>query len=160
VPIIPQNVMKQIAGEIDRGVIIAIDYGYTRNQQLAGCHRGTLMTYRHHSASADPYQAPGEQDITSHVNFTALAAACEQSGLKCEKLLTQSQFLMGIGQNNEFADVFEDCRVPQEKAKVALQLKHLITPEGMGENFKVLFASKGIRPEKVASLGGLYFAVG
>jgi Uncharacterized conserved protein len=158
VPIIAQNMMRQTTHEIDRGVIIAIDYGYTRSQQLAGLHRGSLMTYRNHAAGTDPYQAPGEQDITAHVNFTALAAACQESKMKCEKLLTQSQFLMGIGQSDEFAEVFEDCRVPQEKAKVALQLKHLIAPEGMGETFKVLFASKRIAPEKIASLRGLHFA--
>ena len=100
------------------------------------------MAYRHHSVSADPYQAPGEQDLTAHVNFTALAAACEQAGMQVEKLLTQSQFLMGIGERNQFADAFEDCRVPQERAKVALQLKHLVTPIGMGENFQVLIASR------------------
>ena len=158
VPIIAQNTMRQTARELDHGIIVAIDYGYTRNQQLTGLHRGTLMTYRHHAAGTDPYQAPGEQDITSHVNFTALAAACQDSGMKCEKLLTQSQFLMGIGQSDEFAVVFEDCRLPQEKAKVALQLKHLIAPEGMGETFKVLLASKRITPEKIGSLGGLAFA--
>jgi SAM-dependent MidA family methyltransferase len=160
VPIIAQNMMRQAAHELDRGVIIVIDYGYTRSQQLTGLHRGTLMTYRNHAPGTDPYQAPGEQDITSHVNFTALAAACEDAGMKCEKLLTQSQFLMGIGQCNEFADVFEDCRLPQEKAKVALQLKHLIAPEGMGETFKVLLASKRIASEKIGSLGGLHFAAG
>ncbi len=101
------------------------------------------MAYRQHSASPDPYQAPGEQDLTAHVNFTALAAACEQAGMQCEKLLTQSQFLMGIGERNQFADAFEDCRIPQERAKVALQLKHLVTPVGMGENFQVLIASRG-----------------
>ena len=79
--------MRQIARAIERGllVIIVIDYGYTRNQQLAGRHRGTLMAYRHHSASPDPYQAPGEQDLTAHVNFTALAAACEQEGMQVRK---------------------------------------------------------------------------
>ena len=51
-----------------------IDYGYTREEQLAGRHRDTLMTYRHHIASPSPYEAPGEQDITAHVNFTALRA--------------------------------------------------------------------------------------
>ncbi|MGA2459585.1 MAG: hypothetical protein ABSF85_18635, partial [Terriglobales bacterium] len=66
-------------------------------------------------------------------------------------------FLMGIGEKNQFADAFEDCRVPQERAKVALQLKHLVTPEGMGENFRVMIASRGIDLEKVAALSGLSF---
>jgi SAM-dependent MidA family methyltransferase len=89
------------------------------------------------------------------VNFTALAAACEQSGVRCEKLCTQSQFLMGVGEKNQFADAFEDCRLPQERAKVALQLKHLVTPAGMGENFQVLIGSRGIELDTVAALSGL-----
>jgi SAM-dependent MidA family methyltransferase len=91
------------------------------------------------------------------VNFTALAAAVEQRGFRAEKLVTQSQFLMGIGEDTQFADAFEDCRLPQERAKVALQLKHLVTPAGMGESFHALIASKGVAQEKTASLSGLSF---
>jgi SAM-dependent MidA family methyltransferase len=116
------------------------------------------MSYRQHSASANPYEAPGEQDITAHVNFTALAAAAEQNGMQAHPLLTQSQFLMGIGEGNQFSDAFEECRLPQERAKVALQLKHLVTPAGMGESFHVLVASKGVDAAKLAGLSGLSFA--
>ncbi len=157
VPTLAQDWTRQIASAIVRGVLLVIDYGYTHNQQLAGRHRGTLMAYRQHSASSDPYQAPGEQDLTAHVNFTALAAACEQEGMQVEKLRTQSQFLMGVGEKNQFANAFEDCRVPQERAKVALQLKHLVTPVGMGETFQVLIASRGIDSKRMAALSGLSF---
>jgi SAM-dependent MidA family methyltransferase len=161
VPIVAQDWMRQISRSIASGLllIIVIDYGYTRNEQLAGRYRGTLMAYRHHSASPDPYQAPGEQDLTAHVNFTALAAACEQAGMRCE-ILTQSQFLMGIGEKDQFADAFEDCRIPQERAKVALQLKHLVTPVGMGEKFQVLIASRAVDAKKIAALNGLNFGSG
>ncbi len=159
VPMQAQKWVRQIANSVETSalLVILIDYGYTREEQLAGRHRGTLVAYRHHSASGDPYQAPGEQDITAHVNFTALAATLNEAGMRCERLLTQSQFLMGIGEGNQFADAFEDCRLPQERAKVALQLKHLITPIGMGENFQVLVASRGLAPEKLAALSGLGF---
>jgi SAM-dependent MidA family methyltransferase len=156
-PLIAQQYMHRIASTIDRGFLIAIDYGYTRAEQLAGRHRGTLKAIRQHSVSANPYEAPGEQDITADVNFTALAAAAEQHGMQTQKLITQSQFLMGIGEATQFSDAFEDCRLPQERAKVALQLKHLVTPAGMGESFQVLVASKGIEEEKVSSLAGLNF---
>jgi SAM-dependent MidA family methyltransferase len=146
--------MREVAAAMARGFFVTVDYGYTREEQLAGRHRGTVMTYRQHSAGANPYEAPGEQDITAHVNFTALAAAARESGLQVEKLRTQSQFLMGIGEANEFADAFEDCRLPQERAKVALQLKHLVTPMGMGETFQVLMASKGV---SAGGLSGLKF---
>jgi SAM-dependent MidA family methyltransferase len=155
--IIAQQSMHQIATAINRGFLIAIDYGYTRAEQLAGRHRGTLKAIRQHSVSAKPYEAPGEQDITADVNFTALAAAAEKQGMQTQKLITQSQFLMGIGEATQFADAFEDCRLPQERAKVALQLKHLVTPAGMGESFHVLIASKGIEEERVATLAGLNF---
>ena len=145
------------AAELDRGFVVVIDYGYTREEQLAGRHRGTLKAIRQHSVSENPYEAPGEQDITANVNFTALAAAAEKQGMQTQKLVTQSQFLLGIGQVTEFADAFEECRLPQERAKVALQLKHLVTPAGMGESFHVLIASKGIETEKAAALSGLSF---
>jgi SAM-dependent MidA family methyltransferase len=151
------TVMSQIASAVRNGFIVAIDYGYTRQEQLAGRHRGTVMAYRRHSASPNPYEAPGEQDLTAHVNFTALAEAASGQGMVAESLLTQSQFLMGIGEPNQFADAFEECRLPQEHAKVALQLKHLVTPAGMGETFHVLVAHKGINAEKVAGLSGLSF---
>jgi len=145
------------AASLDRGFAVVIDYGYTREEQLAGRHRGTLKAIRQHSVSANPYEAPGEQDITADVNFTALASAAEKLVMRPQKLVTQSQFLLGIGEANEFADAFEDCRLPQERAKVALQLKHLVTPAGMGESFHVLIASKGIEEGKVTALAGLSF---
>ena len=157
-PLAAQQFMDRIAAGIQRGFLLAIDYGYTREEQLAGRHRGTLKAVRQHSISANPYEAPGEQDITADVNFTALAAAVEKHGMQTQRLITQSQFLMGIGEANQFADAFEECRLPQERAKVALQLKHLVTPAGMGESFQVLIASKGVERERIESLSGLNFA--
>jgi SAM-dependent MidA family methyltransferase len=147
------------ASELERGFVVVIDYGHAREEQLAGRHRGTLKAIRQHSVSANPYEAPGEQDITADVNFTALAAVAEAQGMQAQRLITQSQFLLGIGEATEFADAFEDCALPQERAKVALQLKHLVTPAGMGETFHVLITSKGVEKEKVSSLAGLSFAL-
>jgi SAM-dependent MidA family methyltransferase len=156
-PLIAQRYMSQIASMVRRGLIIAMDYGYIRQELLAGRYRGTITAYRQHSVSANPYEAPGEQDITAHVNFTALTAAAEHSGMQVQPLVTQSQFLLGIGEPNQFADAFEDCHLPQERAKVALQLKHLVTPSGMGETFHVLIASKDINTDQVSRLSGLMF---
>ena len=157
VPLLAHRYMARLAASMRKGMIIVVDYGYTRPEQLAGRHRGTLMAYRQHSAAANPYTAPGEQDLTAHVNFTALSSAAEENGMRAQPLLTQSQFLMGIGEANQFADAFEECRLPQERAKVTLQLKHLVTPAGMGESFHVLVAAKDVDPEQVANLSGLSF---
>jgi len=156
-PLAAQQLIDRIAASVRRGFLIAIDYGYTRDELLAGRHRGTLKAIRQHSVSANPYEAPGEQDITADVNFTALAVATEKHGMQTHKLVTQSQFLMGIGEANQFADAFEECRLPQERAKVGLQLKHLVTPAGMGESFHVLITAKGVEQEKMESLSGLSF---
>jgi len=157
IPLIAQRQMAAVAAAIHCGFLIAIDYGYTRNQQLRGRYSGTIVACRRHALGATPYEAPGDQDITAHVNFTALAAAAEQQGMRVQPLLSSGQFLMGVGQPNQFADAFEDCRRPEERTKVALQLKHLVAPAGTGETFQVLVASRGIAPEKAASLDGLRF---
>jgi SAM-dependent MidA family methyltransferase len=160
VPLASLEWMERIAEVFDgkRGFVVLIDYGYTRAEQLAGRHRDTLMTYRQHRASASPYEAPGEQDITAHVNFSALLARGVERGLQALALVTQSQFLIGIGEETQFADAFQECALPQERAKVALQLKHLITPSGMGETFQALVMAHGLAREKIASLSGMKFA--
>ena len=160
VPLASLPWMDRIARAFDgrSGFAVLIDYGYTREEQLAGRHRDTLMTYRRHQASPSPFEAPGEQDITAHVNFTALRSRGSELGLESIALLTQSQFLIGIGEETQFADAFQDCKLPQERAKVALQLKHLISPEAMGETFQVLLLSHGVPKEKAAQLSGLKLA--
>lgn len=157
IPLAANHYAQRALSTIRFGFFVAIDYGYTREEQLGGRHRGTLKAIRQHSMSADPYEAPGEQDITADVNFTALAAVAEKLDMHTHRLITQSQFLMGIGEANEFADAFQDCHLPQERAKVALQLKHLVTPAGMGESFQVLIASRGVEKDRAAALAGLNF---
>ena len=82
VPLAAQRFIGRVAASTGRGLVILIDYGYTRDEQLAGRHRGTMKALRQHSVSANPYEAPGEQDITADVNFTALAAALEKHGMQ------------------------------------------------------------------------------
>ena len=152
VPLQSQELMSAAVG-FDRGFVVVVDYGYTQQEQLAGRHRGTIKAIRQHSVSGTPYEAPGEQDITADVNFTALAAALEQQGFRAEKLVTQSQFLMGIGESTQFADAFEECRLPQERAKVAV-------PEGFTrfdiakrlQSFKVCSAEAFIEATTDAAL--------
>lgn len=159
-PLVSLMWMERIAGLFKgrSGFAVLVDYGYTREEQLAGRHRDTIMTYRQHIASPSPYENPGEQDITAHVNFTALRTRGEEHGLHTLALLTQAQFLIGIGEETEFGDAFQDCRLPQGRAKVALQLKHLISPGGMGEIFQVLIMSHNVALERSATLSGLKLA--
>ena len=86
------------------------------------------------------------------MNFTALRARAAEAGLDDIALLTQTQLLLGIGEETQFADAFQDCKLPQERAKVALQLRHLLSPEEMGEKFQVLLLSRGVPEDEARQL--------
>jgi SAM-dependent MidA family methyltransferase len=58
-----QQWMQRIAGAVPRGFVVVVDYGYTRDELLAGRHHGTIMCYRQHSASDNPYEAPGRTSL-------------------------------------------------------------------------------------------------
>jgi SAM-dependent MidA family methyltransferase len=156
--VVDEHYMRRIADRVQKGFVVLIDYGYTREELLAGRHRGTVKALRQHAISDTPYETPGEQDITAHVNFSALREIGHCAGFEHIDLVTQAQFLMGIGEPNQFGDAFEEVKVPQEHAKVALQLKHLVMPEGMGEAFDVLVMGRGMDKEKAAQLSGLKYA--
>ena len=151
--------LRKVARLFDdrRGFAMFVDYGYTRAEQQAGRHRDTLLTYRKHQVGGDPYQAPGEQDITAHVNFTALQTVAEENHMDSIALIKQSQLLIGIGEATEFADALEEATLPQERAKVTLQLKHLVTPDGIGETFDVLVLGRGVPHDAARALHGLKF---
>ena len=152
-----QAIIRQMMASFQRGFCVIVDYGYTRNELVAGRHLDTVRAFRNHRMNANIFDAPGEQDITADVNFSAVAEIATSNGAVAMPLLTQSQFLLGIGEQTQFADVFEECVLPQERTKRALQLKHLVTPAGMGEAFHVLLLAKGVAREKAAQLSGLAF---
>ena len=157
-PLAALEYVRRAAALVQRGCLVFIDYGYTREELLAGRPKSTLRAFRRHTLSDHPYEVPGDQDLTAHVNFSALRAAAAGAGFDRAALLTQAQFLMGIGERNQFADAFADAATPQERARVALQLKNLATPAGMGELFQVLVACRGVPADAVARLSGLAFA--
>ena len=158
-PLLAQQTMLDLAALMKQktGYCVFVDYGYVQGEMFAGRHLGTVTSFRKHTVSDTCYEAPGEQDITVHVNFTALTDAARQHSLDPLAWVTQAQFLMGIGEELQFSEAFEDCKLPQEHAKRALQLKHLITPEGMGESFHVLVLAANVEKEKAARLDGLKF---
>jgi SAM-dependent MidA family methyltransferase len=117
--------------------------------------RGTLLAYQNHRASEDFYAAPGEQDLTAHVNFTALESWGKRAGLETAGFISQTAFLLALGQGNEFADLYDEGQSEAERTKARLQLKTLIHPEGMGEQFQVLVQRKGDVSGRLTGLGGI-----
>jgi SAM-dependent MidA family methyltransferase len=140
--------MKEVARVLGRGLAITIDYGHTA-QDLYGPDRprGTLLCYHRHQASEDPYVRVGQQDMTAHVDFTALAAAGGEAGLQTTGFTNQLSFLMGLGAEQLLAGLPQDSPELQSAIQV-------LRPDGMGRTFKILVQHKGI-PEP--ALDGLRF---
>jgi SAM-dependent MidA family methyltransferase len=140
---------------LERGFVLTIDYGHEARALYGEHHnRGTLLAYRDHAVTENLLDAPGEQDLTSHVNFTAVDLWGCRAGLLRTGLVTQSQFLVALGRGNEFADLYEPGQTEMEKLRARLLLKNLIHPEGLGEKFQVMIQHKGIAPPRLTGLSG------
>ncbi|WP_227765554.1 class I SAM-dependent methyltransferase [Zhaonella formicivorans] len=143
--------LQQVAGKLKKGFVLTIDYGYkARELSMPQRFQGTLLCYRQHQAVKNPYLNIGEQDITAHVNFTALEQYGERYGLKIAGFTTQMKFLIGLG-IMEFVESRELTAV--ERQKMLLAVKRLIMPQGMGESFRVMIQYKGL--EGPINLSGL-----
>ena len=145
--------MEKVARCLKKGFVLTIDYGYLAKELYAPHRReGTFLCYTQHQTSDNPYERLGQQDITSHVNFTSLIQKGEEVGLQFTGLVPQYQFLLALGLLQEMESLGRE--MPEMDAlQVRLSLKHLIEPEiGMGEVFKVLIQHKGIDQPKLDGL--------
>jgi len=140
---------------MQRGFVLTVDYGHEARILYNEHHnRGTLLAYRDHTVTENILDAPGEQDLTAHVNFTAVDLWGCRAGLARTGLVTQSQFLVALGRGNEFADLYEPGQTELEKLRARLLLKNLIHPEGLGEKFQVLIQHKGMAAPQLTGLSG------
>jgi SAM-dependent MidA family methyltransferase len=147
--------IEDVGHAIGQGFVMTIDYGHeARALYDERYNRGTLLAYSGHKVTEDVLDAPGGQDLTSHVNFTALQMWGRRAGLQRTGLVTQSQFLVALGKANEFADLYEPGQSEVEKLRARLLLKNLIHPEGLGEKFQVLIQHKGIENPRLTGLSG------
>lgn len=148
--------MEDAARRLGRGFLLTIDYGREARELYDERHlRGTLLAYTRHRAGEDFYAAPGEQDLTAHVNFTALDLAAARAACSRVGLVSQSSFLLALGRVNEFADLYDGAQSEAERLRARLLLKTLIFPEGMGETFSVLIHSKGVTNPSLTGLAPL-----
>ncbi|OZI15734.1 SAM-dependent methyltransferase [Bordetella genomosp. 7] len=152
--------MRAMAGWLACGAALLFDYGFPRHEyyhpQRAG---GTLMCHLRHHAHADPLVAPGAQDITAHVDFTAMADAALESGLQVLGYTSQARFLMNAGLPELLAR--HDPGDVSAYARTVAPVQKLLSEAEMGELFKVLAVGRGIRTpllgfargDRLASLG-------
>ncbi|WAI86288.1 MULTISPECIES: class I SAM-dependent methyltransferase [Achromobacter] len=128
---------------LERGAALLVDYGFPRSEyyhpQRAG---GTLMCHLRHHAHGDPFTAPGLQDITAHVDFTAMADAALEANLQVLGYTSQARFLMNAG----LMDLLEqlDPSDAQQYAQAVAPVQKLLSEAEMGELFKVLAVGRGM----------------
>lgn len=131
-----------VADVLAAGVVLLIDYGYPRREYYHPERAtGTLMCHYRHRAHSDPLILPGLQDITAHVDFTAVAQAGVDAGLRLAGYTTQAHFLLGAG----LAALLTDSDPTDVRRHLALtqQVKTLTLPGEMGERFKALAFTRG-----------------
>ncbi len=131
--------LGRVVARLERGYVVTIDYGDTA-ERLYGPHRpaGTCAAYRGHRLSEDLLAAPGLQDLTAHVNFTAVVRAGREHGVAAGPLLAQTVFLFAAGLADETASLERDLAGPDLVA-ARQELHQLLLPgTGMGEAFRVL----------------------
>lgn len=137
--------IQEVGRRLERGFVMTIDYGHEAPELYNARHmRGTLLAYRDHRVSEEFYAAPGLQDLTAHVSFTALDLWGHDAGLERTGLASQTRFLLALGRENEFADLYDEGQTETERLRARLMLKTLIYPEGMGETFQVFLQHKGV----------------
>ncbi|NEP00015.1 MAG: class I SAM-dependent methyltransferase [Symploca sp. SIO2E9] len=146
--------LKNIANRLKRGFLLTIDYGYTAERYyLSARHQGTLQCYYHHRYHDDPYLYIGHQDITAHVNFTALERQGELCSLHKVGFTQQGLFLMALGLGErllELSATGEAIAKGKDVLRIMRRrqaLHELIDPMGIG-GFGVLVQSKGLSWEQ------------
>ena len=132
---------RTLAGSLRRGAAILIDYGFpAREYYHPQRSEGTLMCHYRHHAHADPFLWPGLQDITAHIDFSAIA----QAGAALDLLgyVNQAQFLINCGITALLAET--PASDVARYAPLAAQAQQLLSPAEMGELFKVIAFGRGI----------------
>jgi SAM-dependent MidA family methyltransferase len=143
--------MREVAGFLRRGYVLTIDYGYPASVYYAPFRRdGTLTCFRKHRRGGDVLRTPGEQDMTAHVNFTALVHAGAAAGLETLALVDQQRFFTGVAHDElSGARIYPDGLIKQTRS-----WQMLTHPEHLGTRFHVLVQAKNAP----AGLDGLRFA--
>ena len=136
--------LRTIAESLERGALVAVDYGFPKHEYYHPQRSsGTLMCHYRHRAHVDPFYLPGLQDITAHVDFSALAHSASGAGLDVLGYAGQAQFLVNCGITDLLAKV--DASDVRRYAPLAGAANRLLSPAEMGELFKVLVVGRGVK---------------
>src|SRR5258706_1506681 len=137
--------MKEIADTLKAGFVMTIDYGDTTSDLYSDRKtNGTLLCYHRHTINAHPYSNIGEQDITAHINFSALSHWGSKYGLQTSGLIAQAGFFIAHGYEDYLGLLLERKEDKYTALRQYASLKHALLVD-MGQKYKVLIQHKGVR---------------
>ncbi len=156
--------LQSLADSMQQGAVLLIDYGFCESElDQPGRLSGTLCAHSRHRR-IDSFDAllerVGEQDLTAHVNFSAIASQAQQAGFEVHGFVTQARFLMNTGILERAQQAFDQLTDERERVLLSQSLQKLLVESEMGEVFKVMLLSKGLPDSVRAALYEGGFAAG
>ena len=153
ISLVAPALVRSLSAALRKGALLLIDYGFGRREYYHPQRaQGTLMCHYRHRAHGDPFFLPGLQDVTAHVDFTAVAEAGIDAGLKLLGYTTQAQFLVNSG----ITELLEQQSADATTSRFALAagVQKLLSPAEMGELFKFIALGRGIDEPLVGFTSG------
>ncbi len=145
--------IRDVAANLEAGFVLTIDYGFPSDDLYSSKRNsGTLICYKGHQVNFSPYSDIGKQDITAHVNFSALSCWGKKYDLQCSGFTTQAHFLRSLGLMNYLRKL--ELENPKSNRAFILRIRKLLID--MGNKFKVLIQQKRVKSKM---LTGMQFGV-
>ena len=132
--------LARAAGALERGYVVLVDYGAEAAELYAGALRpaGTLRAFRRHRLSADVLAHPGEQDLTTTINWTQIRQSAAACGLQPVLFARQDEFLLRAGLLEQLERMTARLTSEAERITLRLSAREMILPGGLGQSFQVL----------------------
>ncbi|MDO8426524.1 MAG: SAM-dependent methyltransferase [Deltaproteobacteria bacterium] len=152
VNLVAKEWIKEAGVLLSSGFVITIDYGLPAKELYSPERKGSLLCHFRHTLNDNPFVNVGLQDITAHVDFTALVSSGKEAGLELTGFTTQKNFLLGLGIEEDLHEIESVSLESLEKINENRALGRLVAPGGMGDTFKVLIQHKGIKKPELKGL--------
>lgn len=156
--------LQSLADSMDCGAVLLIDYGFCESElDQPGRVRGTLCAHARHrrlDGFEDLLKRVGQQDLTAHVNFSALAFQAQQAGFQIDGFVTQARFLMNAGVLQLAEQELLQANDQRSRVLISQSLQKLLNESEMGEVFKVMLLTKGLSESVRSALYARGFAGG
>ena len=138
-----EGFVARAAALLDRGLLITVDYGAERSELLTAPHRfnGTLRSFRQHQIVDNVLADPGQQDLTTTIDWTQIMAAGERNRLETLRFQRLDHFL-SEGLSDVFSEIVTTINDPVEAVRLTTSAREMIMPDGMAASFQVLVQRK------------------